>query len=135
MTIVADVLPDVVKTMGRRSSDSFQRYRCSLGKITLNHTSAKAYKVIPSDLGVSLLRTILHSPWSFVRLFVHPSQVTICNGKYLFIYLFLSVVNSYDLSFPAVQVDNKLSKSNGVFSISHTVTSPFCTVVINIIIR
>ena len=103
MTIVADVLPDVVKTMGRRSSDSFQRYRCSLGEITLNHTSAKAYKVIPSDLGVSLLRTILHSPWSFVRLFVHPSQVTICNGKYIFfIYSFLLNLNSYDLSLSAV---------------------------------
>ena len=85
--LVTVVLPDVVKTMGRPSSDSSQRYWCSLGKITLNHawnlpaTSQMHIRSLgltwelafyaPSALCLGAL-------WCF---FVHPSEVTISIGK------------------------------------------------------
>ena len=56
------------------------------------------------------------------RFSVHPSQVTICNGKYIiFVNYFLSIVNSlFCRSQPCV--DNRLSKSNCAFSIPHSST-------------
>ena len=58
--LVADVLLDVVKTIGRRSSDVLE----------LTSYLANAYKVTRSDLGVSILCSIRPSPWNFVRFFV-----------------------------------------------------------------
>ena len=80
--LVADVLLDVFKSMGRWSSDSFKRYWRSLGEIALKPclelTSllVNACKVTRSYLGVNLLHTICPQPWRFVKFFVHPSQVT-----------------------------------------------------------
>ena len=82
------------QTMGRRSSDSTQRYWCLLAEnnllnVELTSHLVNAYKVTRSDLGVSLLCTIRPSSRSFVRFFVHPSpaQVTICNGSKCFIFI------------------------------------------------
>ena len=66
-------------------------------RLELSSHLANAYNV---TLGVSLLPAIHPSPRNFVRFFVHPSQVTICNSKY--IYSFLPIVISYDLLFSVV---------------------------------
>ena len=66
--LVTIVLPDVVKTMGRPSSDSSQRYwcwqNCPKPRMELTSRLANAYKVTRPDLGVSFLRTIRPLPWS-----------------------------------------------------------------------
>ena len=69
---------------------------------------ANTYKVTRFDLGVRLLRNIRPSPWSFVRFFVCPSQVTMCTSKYFsFILLFQSWILMICPSQPYVQVDDK----------------------------
>ena len=77
------LIADVVKSMGRRSSDSSQIAwgNCPKPRLELTNHLANTYKVAWSDVGVSLLRTIRPSPWNFVKFYVRPSQVTMCNGK------------------------------------------------------
>ena len=73
LVLVADVSPDVVKTMSRQSSDSFRRFWCSLGEIALNHVwnLPAASQMHISDLGLLFthhlpfameLREVFHSP-------------------------------------------------------------------------
>ena len=83
-SFVADVLPDVVKTMGRRSSDSFQRYWCSLGEIYLNHvwslpaTSQMHIRWFGLSCKLAIYPSFIFLPGASWGFFFRPSQVTNC---------------------------------------------------------
>ena len=132
--LVAGVLPDVIKTIFGSEFLSeillFVWRICPKPRLELTSHLSNAYKVTRSDLGDSLLRTIRPSLWN-LWFFVHPSHVTICNSKYIFlIYSFLSIVICLYQPF----VDKELSKSNRFQTLIQPAVR-LCTVVIIFIIR
>ena len=80
---------DVVKTMGRPSLASFQRYWCWLSEIALNHVgnlpATSQMHIWPLGLTWKLAfyapsAVLPRASWGFS--FTHP-KVTICNSKYI----------------------------------------------------
>ena len=119
------------QTKGRRTSDSSQRYWCSFVKIALHHLSATSHMHIRSLGLTSSWESAFYAPsslrpgasWGFS--FTHPKSL------YVIVSIYFSFIHSFQMWIPMicrlqpyVQVDNKLSKSNCVFSVPDTVTSP-----------
>ena len=129
--VVAGVLPDFVKTIGRTVFGFLSEI---LEFAWLNCPKPRLELPVASQMHISRVTRsgsypFTHHPPFALEVFLSP--IPICYSKYIFfIYLFLF------RSQPYAQVDNKLSKSNGVFSVPHTVTSDseLCTVIIIIII-
>ena len=84
--LVADVLPDVVKSWVDGLRIPFRDIGVPLNHVWNLPAALQMHKATQSDLRVSILRTIRPSPWSFV-IFSFTFLVTIRNGKYIF-YLF-----------------------------------------------
>ena len=118
--LVADDLPDVVKSWVDGLRIPFRDIGVRLEKLPLNHVwnlPATLQMHIRSPLGLTWALPFTHHPPFALELrevFVHPSQVTIRNGRYIF----------FIYSFWFLWVDNKFEQ------IELSIFNPSCRLII-----